>query len=222
MDKLIASFEKYSIYLLSQNGLLALSKFVINENYERHKINNKRSNDYYAEIMNIYNEEYQMFSKSIIFVAKNNRNEIIGSIRLFKWNGEYDLPIIKMFGINNLNEISPENSNEHIWHIGRFAIDSNIGKSAVILLIRLMMYAVLPIYKNKKGIMFAECDKKLFRTVNLMGIKATALSDGMEYLGSTTFPMYTIRDGLEEFISKNKELAISVNKIYDSLIYKHI
>ena len=44
MDKLIASFEKYSIYLLSQNGLLALSKFVINENYERHKINNKRSN----------------------------------------------------------------------------------------------------------------------------------------------------------------------------------
>ena len=100
MDKLIASFEKYSIYLLSQNGLLALSKFVINENYERHKINNKRSNDYYAEIMNIYNEEYQMFSKSIIFVAKNNRNEIIGSIRLFKWNGEYDLPIIKMFGIS--------------------------------------------------------------------------------------------------------------------------
>lgn len=220
MDKLIASFEKYSIYLLSKSGLLGLSKFVVNENYERHKINSENTNDYYAEIMKVYKEEYLLFSKSIIFVAKNNRNEIIGSIRLLKWNGEYELPITKIFGIHNLNEISPENSKEHIWHIGRFAIDSNVGKSAVILLRRLMMYAVLPIYKNEKGIMFAECDKKLFKTVNLMGIKTTALSDGMEYLGSTTFPMYTIRDGLEEFISKNKELAISVNKIYKSLMNK--
>ena len=37
MDKLIASFEKYSIYLLSKSGLLTLSKFVVNKNYERHK-----------------------------------------------------------------------------------------------------------------------------------------------------------------------------------------
>ena len=108
MDKLIASFEKYSIYLLSKSGLLGLSKFVVNENYERHKINSENTNDYYAEIMKVYKEEYLLFSKSIIFVAKNNRNEIIGSIRLLKWNGEYELPITKIFGINNLNEISPE------------------------------------------------------------------------------------------------------------------
>lgn len=52
-----------------------------------------------------------------------------------------------------------------------------------------------------------------------MEINGAALSSGIEYLGSTTIPMYTIRDGLIEFISKNIELAISVNEVYNSFIH---
>ncbi|MDR0613261.1 MAG: hypothetical protein LBG45_07275 [Dysgonamonadaceae bacterium] len=99
------------------------------------------------------------FSQSKVFVAKNNTNEIAGTIRVMEWSGLEELPVTKLFGIRKLDEISPEDSNA-------------------------------PICKHKKGIMFAECDRKLFKTVNSLGIKAIALGEGIEYLGSLTIPMY--------------------------------
>ena len=75
--------------------------------------------------MAVYREEIQYFSKSNIFVAKNRQNEIIGTIRIMEWNRNDELPITKIFGIKELDDISPANSNAHIWHVGRFAVRSD-------------------------------------------------------------------------------------------------
>jgi len=57
--------------------------------------------------MAVYREEIQYFSKSNIFVAKNRQNEIIGTIRIMEWNRNDELPITKIFGIKELDDISP-------------------------------------------------------------------------------------------------------------------
>ncbi|CDN32533.1 hypothetical protein BN938_2463 [Mucinivorans hirudinis] len=41
-----------------------------------------------------------------------------------------------------------------------------------------------------------------------MGIAAKPLSDGIEYLGSLTIPMYVTRDGLEFFYNNHKQLSL--------------
>ena len=64
------------------------------------------------------------FNQSKIFVAKNDQREIIGAIRVMKWNRVDELLIMKLFGIIHLNEIKLKtgfkqayDSNTHIWHI---------------------------------------------------------------------------------------------------------
>lgn len=56
--------------------------------------------------------------------------------------------------------------------------------------------------------MFAECDSKLFRIVNLLGFKAIAINNGIQYLGSKAIPMYSTRDGMLEFVEKNMNLLL--------------
>lgn len=73
-----------------------------------------------------------------------------------------------------------------------------------------MMFAVAPICKSDNGVMIAECDSKLFKTVQKMGMNVIALDDGIEYLGSVTIPMYATRNGLIEFVARNCALALNV------------
>ena len=168
MDKLIASYKNYSIWQMSKNGLYDLAKFVVLENYKHHKDTFNGTTINHKEIREVHNEEILFFSQSKVFVAKNNTNEIAGTIRVMEWSGLEELPVTKLFGIRKLDEISPEDSNA-------------------------------PICKHKKGIMFAECDRKLFKTVNSLGIKAIALGEGIEYLGSLTIPMYATCSGMMDF-----------------------
>lgn len=212
MDRFITSHENYSIWQLSKNGLFDLAKFVVYENYKHHKNLSETSVVSNEEIEQIYNEEIRFFDYSKVFVARNDKHEIVGAIRIMKWNRKDELPITKLFGITTLNEISPKDSDQHIWHIGRFAVGSELGKYGILLFKILMMYAVAPICKYEQGIMFAECDSKLFKTVNLMGLKAIALDDGVEYLGSVTIPMYATRDGIMEFVTRNHSLASNVKQ----------
>ncbi len=208
MDKYITSFENCSIWQLSKAGLLSLSKFVVNENYKHHKILTDNTQKKREEVMAVYREEIQYFSKSNIFVAKNRQNEIIGTIRIMEWNRNDELPITKIFGIKELDDISPENSSAHIWHVGRFAVRSDLGTHGIQLFRILMMYAIMPIMQYEKGIMFAECDSKLFRIVNQLGFRAIALNEGIPYLGSDTIPMYSTRDGMLEFVERNMNLLL--------------
>ncbi|HBX20643.1 MAG TPA: hypothetical protein DEF88_09370 [Porphyromonadaceae bacterium] len=212
MDRFIASHENYSIWQLSKSGLLDLAKFVVLENYKHHKKQQVDNSISRGEIRQVYSEELGFFKHSKIYVARDNRNEIIGAIRVMEWNRMDELPITKLFGVTNLKEISPEDSNAHIWHVGRFAVSTDLGRCGIMLFKVLMMYAISPICKYEKGIMFAECDSKLFKTVNCLGLNAIALNNGMEYLGSVTIPMYATRKGMVEFVTRNSKLALHVEK----------
>jgi hypothetical protein len=84
------------------------------------------------------------------------------------------------------------------------AVNTDIGRHGLLLFKSLLLYAMYPICNRKKGIVFAECDSKLLRTMKLMGIRVHSLGNGIEYLGSETIPVYSTYDDLVGFFRENQ------------------
>jgi len=197
--------EKHYLSQVKQNEIYHISEFVVKENFKHHadKWILKSNQD---EIYSIYKEEKEYLKNSKIFAFKNKDGDILGTIRVLKWDFIDFLPIQKMFGINPLFCTSNRNINE-IWHIGRFAIKK--GMRDISLLKKLMISAIAPVCKHKDNFAFAECDAKLLRILTLIGIKAEIVGKSIDYLGSETIPICMCYDGLIDFYNQNKELISS-------------
>lgn len=188
--------------LKSDNQLMELSKFIVFENFNHHT-NGELSIDCKDDINSIYFEERKYFSNSKIYMSKDEFGNINGSIRTLEWNYIDTLPIQKMFDINPLNFMN--DSNSKVWHIGRFAIRKDIKDRN--LFKRLMVCAIHPICQNKGSVVFAECDSKLLRVLNLLGITTEVIGESIDYLGSETIPVAMTTDGLLPFYSTNNNLV---------------
>jgi hypothetical protein len=72
---------------------------------------------------------------------------------------------------------------------------------------KLMVHAVTPICKEKDSVAFAECDSKLLRIINFLGIETRVIGKSVNYLGSETIPISISAQGLSRFYHKNKDLV---------------
>ena len=188
---------------LELEQLFDLAKFVVNENFKHHTSSIYPEN-YENDISSIFQEEMLYFKNAGIFVSKDEDNSIIGSIRVLRWNYKDILPIQKIFGINPLL-LNGYDINKSIWHIGRFAIKK--GVKDINLFKRLMVCAIAPICQDKNAVAYAECDSKLLRVMQALGIKATPVDKPINYLGSETIPVSMQYKGLIGFYNKNKSLV---------------
>ncbi|CAI2767070.1 hypothetical protein [Flavobacterium collinsii] len=188
---------------ISQNDILLMSKFVVTENFNHHS-NEILPGHYQNDIDAVYKEEMGFLENSKIFAFKNDLGDLMGTIRVLKWDFITPLPIQKMFGINPF--ICAEgNAINEIWHIGRFAIKK--GVRDVNLLKKLLVCAIAPVCQHKDNMAFAEIDAKLLRVLTLMGIKAKVVGKSIEYLGSETIPVSMSYAGLIDFYNENKDLV---------------
>jgi len=69
------------------------------------------------------------------------------------------------------------------------------------------MYAITPVCKEENSLAFAECDSKLLRVMNIMGIKTEVIGDSIDYLGSKTIPVSMNYNGLKDFYIANQYLV---------------
>ncbi|GIQ60979.1 hypothetical protein Flavo103_41150 [Flavobacterium collinsii] len=188
---------------ISQNDILLMSKFVVTENFNHHS-NEILPGHYQNDIDAVYKEEMGFLENSKIFAFKNDLGDLMGTIRVLKWDFITPLPIQKMFGINPF--ICAEgNAINEIWHIGRFAIKK--GVRDMNLLKKLLVCAIAPVCQHKDNMAFAEIDAKLLRVLTLMGIKAKVVGKSIEYLGSETIPVSMSYAGLIDFYNENKDLV---------------
>ncbi|SDI25213.1 hypothetical protein SAMN05421846_105195 [Chryseobacterium taeanense] len=189
---------------LELNQLSELAKFVVEENFNHHCDEDIAAiHSFNQDILNTYYEELSYFEDSKTFVSKDEGGNFYGSIRLIKWNYKIQLPIQKLFNINLL-EIIKQKSISSVWHIGRFATSKN--NSDRFLFKKLMMYAIAPICTSSNSIGFAECDNKLLRAMNLMGIQTETLGNSITYLGSETIPISIEKEGVIDFFNTNYNL----------------
>ncbi|WP_343680992.1 hypothetical protein [Chryseobacterium arthrosphaerae] len=189
---------------LELEQLNELAKFVVEENFSHHTENCIPEMVLQNDVEEVYNEELNYFKNSEIFVIKDSTGNIQGSIRIIKWDYKIKLPIQKLFNINPL-DISFSQNASSIWHIGRFA--TNKYNQDRTLFKKLMVHAITPICKDENSVAFAECDSKLLRVMNMMGIKADVIGDSINYLGSETIPVSMNYDGLKGFYDANRYLV---------------
>ena len=126
---------------------------------------------------------------------------MLGSIRVFLWNRQSELPLEKIYGINPLEAIHSD-AKFNYWHVGRFAIDSNSVISTFTLFKRLMALAVQPIVGDSNSYMVAEIDCKLLKVMNALGFETNQLGDSIYYLTSETVPISSSKQGIMKFYSK--------------------
>jgi hypothetical protein len=191
---------------LELDQLTELAKFVVEENFSHH-CENVTTKELVNDTQEVYDEELNYFKNSEIFVAKDFYGNIQGSIRVIKWDYKVRLPIQKIFNIDPLTALDYSEKLSSVWHIGRFATKKNIKDKT--LFRRLMVCAIAPICEQKNGVAFAECDSKLLRIMNLLGIKTEVIGTSVNYLGSETIPISMSYDGLKDFYYSNKYLITS-------------
>lgn len=192
----------FKIVKTSIDKLYKIAKFVVKENYEHHGYTATNIKETKDEIAMVYCEDAIHYSASSFYTAENN-NQIIGSIKVTKWDRKIVLPIQKIFNIN-VGEMFDKNVT--VWHVGRFAISSNSCCKIITLLKRLMVYAIYPVCESDDSVMVAECDQKLLRTLIALGIKTKTLGTPVHYLGSDTIPICVEKNGLVEFLNRNLSL----------------
>ncbi|GAA4043504.1 hypothetical protein GCM10022409_31890 [Hymenobacter glaciei] len=186
-------------------GLLSeLAAFVVQENFSHHSVSCPEV-EVQRDVHNIYCEELHHLENSSFYIARDSFGTIQGSIRLTKWDYKAELPLQKIFDINPIDTLDCAKKAPTIWHIGRFATrKSNTDKT---MFKKLMVHAVTPICKEEDSVAFAECDSKLLRIINILGIETRVIGKSVNYLGSETIPISISAQGLSKFYHKNKDLV---------------
>jgi len=188
-------------YAVKKNQLLELAKFIVKENSSHHGPALCSEHHITNEIISVYKEDLSLFNSSIYYAAITEFG-IVGSVKITLWDKETVLPLQKLFNVS-LETISCVNEGTRFWHVGRLAISRNGHKEGVALLKKLLTLAIVNICSYSNGIMVAECDSKLLRGLNMMGIKTKTLAPSIEYLGSETIPVYATHEWLSSFLLKN-------------------
>lgn len=186
--------------------LFDLAEFVVTENFKHHSNNNLPKN-YMEDVNSIYKEELRFYDNSEVFVTKDNTGSISGAIRVLKWNFIDVLPIQKIFDINPLLAIHKPNVND-IYHIGRFAVNKEVCD--INLFKKLLTCVAKLVCNDSDNIAFAECDRKLLRILNLLGVKTITVGESVNYLGSETIPIAMTYDGIIGFYNRNKHLVDTI------------
>ena len=192
--------QKIKYYKMPHERIHELIHFVIDENRLHH------CEMITAEDINFRKQELsyeeKKYSNAHIFVAMSN-NIICGSIRIFQKTATQILPIEKIFNINVEDLVGAETP---IYHIGRFAVSKGSDKKGFHIFKTLIVLALRVAQKHFGGIVFAECDVKLLRTIRLLGIEAEAIGKPTLYMGSETVPIKLPWAGYQGFLEKNNYL----------------
>lgn len=196
---------------LQKHQLSDLAEFVVLENFKHHT-KDDIPKDIQNDVHSIYNEELQYYKNSKIFSAKDYSGSILGTIRILDWDFVSKLPLEKIFGINPLLTLNTPKVNK-IYHIGRFAIKKE--NRDLLLFKRLLVNVAKIICSNEYNVAFAECDSKLLRTLNLLGVKTQIIGKPITYLGSETIPIKLTYRGTIDFYNKNKDLLQKEREIYN-------
>ena len=188
-------------------GLLnELATFVVGENFSHH-CESYPEVDVQRDVQTIFCEELPHLKNSSFYIARDSSGHIQGSIRLTKWDYKAELPLQKIFNINPIDTLDRSMTMPSIWHIGRFATRRSNTDNTMFK--KLMVHAVAPICKEEDSVAFAECDSKLLRVINLLGIETRIIGKPLNYLGSETIPISISAQGLSRFYHKNKDLAFA-------------
>jgi hypothetical protein len=192
---------------LTKDQLPELLEFYLYEIYEHFNFTDYTSEFAENELAHLMEEDLSFFKNSIYYVLREHRTDkIVASIKTTYWDRVTTLPIQKLFSINpNAMSLSDR---RHFWHIGRFVVSRSVPRYRISILKKLLFNAFYPVHAMEKGVIFAECDRKVMNTLLRMGIRSAVLGQSIDYICSDTVPIYINSEWLNTFITT------SINRYY--------
>ena len=214
MATLLQNFETFDLWKIEQHDLADYTKFVLRIYYEHHL----HVPAPIEEVEACIKEDEERYSLTHFYALKTKNGQTFGTINVSKWNGKDEFAIDKEYGLNAKELIKTRGlTPPEIWHIGRFATDRQIINSnrelrlLQVLYFKLLLTCVFHhICAYPDNVMFAECDIKLQKTLNTLGIFSEELAEPQMILGSETVPIFNNGAGLQQFYDNHKYLIPNV------------
>ena len=207
--------DSYYFTKLKKEELFELIHFYLRTTAEYYNLDDSHNEEYTSHYKNLLGEDLSFFDNSIYYVLRDRKlHNIHASIRITYWDRETILPIQKLFSVTKEELLSLKLN--HYWHIGRFIISKRIEGQRISILKKMLFDAFFPPYSLDKGLIIAECDKKLVNTLLRLGIPSYELGSPIIYLYSETLPIYIKTEWLDFFIQKNKTAQYGLTNSIDS------
>lgn len=207
--------EEYYFSILKKEELREMLAFYIFEIYDHFNFTDFTRESYELELDHLLREDTAFYGSSLYYILRDvKEHQIYGSIKTTYWDKNTPLPIEKLFNVHPETLIVPEITN--YWHIGRFVISQKIPKDRISILKKMLFNAFFPVYSLGKGLIVAECDKKLTITLDKLGIRSCALGNSIEYICSETLPIYIRSEWLNGFITSHHDRYFSISNARDA------
>ncbi|MBW1298832.1 hypothetical protein [Aquimarina litoralis] len=217
-NKLISRYKGLNLYQIRKQSLTSFSDFVFRlYSYHYTKKYNWQPEDQVQLDMKASDEK--RFYQSIYFAFINDKEEIVGTIKLtYRLEGDI-FPIEEEFDIDLSDVIAQRNlSTKHIWHLGRLAIDSKLLKeekhqlTAKELISELVRQAFQIVDKNPDSLVIAESDALIYTIFREIGINMQKIGPSQECLGSPTYPVIMTGEDIHYWLNDTENKKMS--KVY--------
>lgn len=206
--------ENYYFTKLNRKELPELLHFYLDTTQEHYKLNEQDRQNLMSDFKSLMGEDLSFFDQSFYYVLRAKiDNSLQASIRITYWDRKTCLPIEKLFAIEAKSLILPHIN--HFWHIGRFVISGKIEGNRINILKKMLFDAFYAPYTLGKGLIIAECDRKLVNTLRKLKIESHQLGPPIIYLYSETLPIHIKSESLETFIQKNAGAQCSIENNID-------
>ncbi len=194
-NKQLTHYKGLNLYQVNQHNLPYFSNFVFKwYRYHYAKQYNWQPADQVQQAM--HTSDAQRFHQSVCFAFANAAEEILGTIKVTYQIAGDVFPIEQEFHID-LQQVIQERqlAVQHIWHLGRLAIDSHTLRReypdirSKELVTQLVRQAFLIVDQNPRSLVVAESDALIYQLFRSIGINMQKIGPSQECLGSPTYPV---------------------------------
>lgn len=209
-DQLIMEHDQHvSLYKIGLSNLSQFSKFVFQQ-YAYHYSKKYQWEPSSDEQVEMENRDQMHYGSATYFGFKNQRNELLGTIKItrkehgftFPFEHDFDLKLEEVMAAKNIEA-------NHVWHLGRFAIHSKKMREEGLttppreLLRLLLIHAFRVMNSQQKNIIIAESDVLIYHLFHELGINMQTAGDAKHFVGSPTYPVILTGTDIQYWLETN-------------------
>lgn len=148
------------------------------------------------DLITMNHEDQTYFPHSAYLAFMNNRNQIIGTMKVTQKTNLVLLPTEVEYRVN-LRQLAEHfnTTRSNIWHAGRLAVNKSLLKKTAFhfpsrrMFLELVYHTFSHITQHPDAIFLAEADKRIVNLFRQLGINMQQVAQGKMYLGSETYPV---------------------------------
>ena len=212
-DILLTAYNSISLYQIGADSLEEFSKFVF-DRYAYHYSKKHAWSPDEGDLEEMIESDKAHFKKSFYLAFKNDRGQILGTLKATLKDGSISFPIENEFNLNLEEEVLTRGIyTNSFWHYGRLAIHSqelremNIGVNSREVFKQLFIHGFKMISNEPGNHMIAESDALIYDLFHEMHINMQTLGEAKDYLGSPTYPVIITSHDIFKWLESHGEVV---------------